>query len=95
MAILKKIWKDGNIYHAIVDLGDREITMKQRGDPELLPTYKRAYRAMTDFAIQQREELEAIQEIIKIPEVWSHPDPINAIREILETSTESDEGGKK
>ncbi len=38
-------------------------------------------------------EIEAIQEIIKIPEVWNHPDPISAIREILEASSNSDSKG--
>jgi len=29
MAILKKIWKDGQFYRAIVDLGQREIEMRE------------------------------------------------------------------
>ncbi len=29
MAILKKIWKDGGRYRAIIDLGDRTVEMVQ------------------------------------------------------------------
>ena len=35
------------------------------------------------------DKLEAIRGIIKIPEVWTHPDPIQAIREVLDKSAQN------
>ena len=35
-------------------------------------------------------KLEAIREVTKIPDVWRHPDPIKAVRDILGPSRESD-----
>ena len=30
------------------------------------------------------ERVEAIRNIVKIPDVWTHPNPIKAIREVME-----------
>lgn len=49
----------------------------------------------TDRAIKAESKLRAIGEIIKIPDVWNHLDPIKAVREIIEASIDSDSIGKE
>ena len=50
------------------------------------------HTARLDFELDQnKQKLEAIRGIIKIPEVWTHPDPIQAIREVLDKSAQNTE----
>lgn len=66
--------------------------VKAEGD-KLQEDYEASQGALGKIFLKladEQEKLETIRGIVKIPDVWSHPDPIKEIRELLESSIDSD-----